>query len=341
MDDFRGIIYSKVLFPYFSHMLRTPVAYRRIVTLFSLIFLLSVGTTSFASAEVDTDGDGLSDTQESFLGTDPAQADTDGDQLNDGEEVNLLHTDPTLFDTDTDDSLFSDYEVDNDNDGLSNGYEVNDWAPVGTPGNFTGEGGNPNNFDTDEDGLGDLLEASNLACFDITIDNADHDGIKDPDEDCDADGLTNIQEVTMGTSPTAADTDNDGSPDATEVVNNTNPTDPESTPLDPNGDEDNDGLTNSQENVAGTDPYSSDTDQDYYLDGEESGVSDPLSATSTPSTTIDTDGDRVKDSLDKDDDEDKVRDTVEIANGTSPRNADTDGDGVSDRTDAYPLDSTR
>ncbi len=322
-------------------MSRSPVVYCRIVTLFSLIFLLTVGTAPFASADVDTDGDGLSDTQESFLGTDPAQIDTDKDNLNDNEEVNLLHTDPTLYDTYTDDSLSSDYDVDNDKDGLSNGYEVNDWAPVGTPGNFTGEGGNPNNSDTDEDGLGDLLETSNLSCFDVTIDNADHDNIKDPDEDCDADGITNIQEVTLGTNPTAEDTDGDGTSDADEVTGGTDPTDAGSTPLDPNGDEDKDGLTNNQEATIGTDPYSSDTDKDYYLDGEELGVSDPLSATSTPSKTTDTDGDGVKDSLDKDDDEDRVRDTVEIANGTSPRNADTDGDGINDRADTYPLDNTR
>lgn len=322
-------------------MQRTTVPYYRIATLFSLAFLLAAGSAPLASAAVDTDGDGLSDSQESFLDTDPNQADTDGDQLNDGQEVNLLHTDPTLFDTNTDDQLSSDYEVDNDNDGLTNGYEVNDWATVGTSGNFTGEGGNPNNPDTDEDGLGDKLEASDLSCFDITIDNADHDGIKDPDEDCDADGITNIKEVTIGTNPTAEDTDGDGSSDSVEIENGTNPTDSNSTPLDPNGDEDNDGLTNGQETAAGTNLYSSDTDQDYYLDGEEFGVSDPLSATSTPSKTIDTDGDGVKDSLDKDDDEDKVRDTVEIANGTSPRKADTDGDGVNDRNDAYPLDSTR
>ena len=36
---------------------------------------------------VDTDGDGLLDTEELELGTDPTNPDTDGDGLTDGEEV--------------------------------------------------------------------------------------------------------------------------------------------------------------------------------------------------------------------------------------------------------------
>ncbi|GEM_PF-2840518 len=42
---------------------------------------------SVNSAEVDADADGLSDAQEEFWGTDPANADTDGDGYSDGEEI--------------------------------------------------------------------------------------------------------------------------------------------------------------------------------------------------------------------------------------------------------------
>lgn len=44
-------------------------------------------TVSVGDCLVDTDGDGLLDTEEQELGTDPERADTDGDGLTDGEEV--------------------------------------------------------------------------------------------------------------------------------------------------------------------------------------------------------------------------------------------------------------
>lgn len=60
--------------------------------------------------KLDTDGDGLSDLQESFWGTNPNDADTDDDGLTDGDEVFVQHTNPTVADT--------------DGDGLSDGAEV-------------------------------------------------------------------------------------------------------------------------------------------------------------------------------------------------------------------------
>ncbi|WP_161635181.1 discoidin domain-containing protein [Desulfovermiculus halophilus] len=51
---------------------------------------------------LDSDGDGLTDSEEETHGTDPDTADTDGDGLTDGEEVNTYDTDPTSADTDGD-----------------------------------------------------------------------------------------------------------------------------------------------------------------------------------------------------------------------------------------------
>ncbi|PIQ67431.1 hypothetical protein COY25_01390 [Candidatus Uhrbacteria bacterium CG_4_10_14_0_2_um_filter_41_7] len=51
---------------------------------------------------VDTDGDGLTDTEEAKAGTDPTKPDTDNDQLNDREEVQVYSTDPLDPDTDSD-----------------------------------------------------------------------------------------------------------------------------------------------------------------------------------------------------------------------------------------------
>ena len=104
----------------------------------------------------DSDGDGLLDSTESQLGTDPNSTDTDGDGLSDGDEVNIHGTDPLLLDTDFDglsDSeevdtyLTNPLSADTDFDGLSDGLEVN--PLVGT---------DPLNPDTDGDSLDDGVE---------------------------------------------------------------------------------------------------------------------------------------------------------------------------------------
>jgi hypothetical protein len=59
---------------------------------------------------LDADGDGLINSQEIALGTNPNNSDTDGDGLSDGQEVNALKTDPLKADT--------------DGDGLTDGEEV-------------------------------------------------------------------------------------------------------------------------------------------------------------------------------------------------------------------------
>jgi Carboxypeptidase regulatory-like domain/Bacterial TSP3 repeat/FlgD Ig-like domain len=51
---------------------------------------------------IDSDGDGLTDSEEAVLGTDPLVADTDGDGLLDGREVDEIGCDPLLEDTDGD-----------------------------------------------------------------------------------------------------------------------------------------------------------------------------------------------------------------------------------------------
>ncbi len=56
---------------------------------------------------------------------------------------------------------------------------------------------------------------------------------------------------------------------------------------------------------------------------------------------IDTDNDGITDINDPDDDNDGLLDTVEIAQGTDPYNSDSDGDGVADNIDDFPLDSNK
>ncbi len=51
---------------------------------------------------IDKDGDGLDDTKETELGTDPNNWDTDGDELSDGDEILAWKTNPLNPDTDGD-----------------------------------------------------------------------------------------------------------------------------------------------------------------------------------------------------------------------------------------------
>jgi hypothetical protein len=69
---------------------------------------------SFVSEPVDSDGDGLPDSLEIELGTDPFSPDTDKDGLTDGDEVLIWKTNPLNPDTDGDGYL--------DGDEVNSGY---------------------------------------------------------------------------------------------------------------------------------------------------------------------------------------------------------------------------
>ncbi|HFI0725285.1 TPA: Rib/alpha-like domain-containing protein, partial [Streptococcus suis] len=125
---------------------------------------------------VDTDGDGISDRQETENGTDPSKVDSDNDGFSDKEEVER-GTDPTKAD-----SKPASSETDTDGDGISNEDEV-------------ARGTDPNKSDTDGDGFSDQEEitaGSNPTKADSTPANVDKDG----------DGFTDTEEATAGTSAT-------------------------------------------------------------------------------------------------------------------------------------------
>jgi len=141
--------------------------------------------------------------------------------------------------------------------------------------------------------------------------------------DSDEDGLTNEQEIALGTDPNVADTDGDGVNDGDEVTAGTDPM------VNDVVDTDNDGLTDVQEAALGTDPNVADSDGDGVNDGDE------VAAGTDPSVNqADTDGDGLFD-LDEinvhgtnpnliDSDLDGVNDGDEIAVGTDPTVANTD-----------------
>ena len=75
-----------------------------------------------------------------------------------------------------------------------------------------------------------------------------------PNQDSDGDGLTNAQEIALGTNPLNPDTDGDGMPDGWEVHFGTNPLVNDAS----NPSAAADGLTNLQEYMGGTDPTNKD-----------------------------------------------------------------------------------
>lgn len=121
----------------------------------------------------------------------------------------------------------------------------------------------------DEDGLPDWWEKRFKKNFDPAADN-------------DADGLTTLQEFTLGTHPLVADTDGDGLLDGAEVAAG------KSSPV--QKDTDGDGLDDGQEvNSHQTDPSTVDTDGDGFGDAEEIAVGfNPLDG---QDTLADSDGD--------------------------------------------------
>lgn len=109
----------------------------------------------------------------------------------------------------------------------------------------------PNDYDTDNDGLSNYVEIY-VTATDPTIVDSDEDGISDADEDADEDGLTNKEEIDLGTDPAKKDTDNDGINDYDEV--NTYDTDP------CNYDSDSDTLSDGDEILLGLNPLVQKTD---------------------------------------------------------------------------------
>ncbi|WP_449602705.1 Ig-like domain-containing protein [Paenibacillus sp. Marseille-Q9583] len=296
------------------------------------------------SLDPDDDNDGLTDEQEIVLGTDPKKADTDGDGINDKDDpfpTDAAKPGKVGDELDTDgDGIPDILDPDDDNDGLTDEEEI----VLGT---------NPQHPDTDHDGINDKDDPFPL---DATKPgnggelDTDGDGIPDSlDPDDDNDGLTDEQEIVLGTDPKKADTDGDGINDKDDpfptdaakpgTVNGELDTDGDGIPdsLDP--DDDNDGLTDEEEIVLGTNPKHPDTDHDGINDKDDPF---PLDATKPGNGgELDTDGDGIPDSLDPDDDNDGLTDEQEIVLGTDPKKADTDGDGINDKDDPFPLDATK
>ncbi|MDY5158031.1 Rib/alpha-like domain-containing protein [Actinotignum timonense] len=308
-------------------------------------------TSKVTVKDPDTDGDGLTDSEEEKIGTDPNNPDTDGDGINDGDEVNGTKNPfkDDKFNKDGKPGNTNPLNPDTDGDGVNDGDEV-------TGKNNGGKPTNPNKADTDGDGVTDADEIKDGT--DPNNADTDGDGVNDGDEkkdgtdpknpDTDGDGISDGREKDLGTDPKNPDTDGDGLTDGEEVgtdidangkpARNEDGTpkvdDSKATKTDPkNPDTDGDGLTDGEEKKIGTDPKNPDTDGDGLTDGDEvNGTKNPFqddkfNKDGKPGNTNplnpDTDGDGLTDG-------DEVTGAKNGGKPTNPNKADTDGDGVND-----------
>lgn len=142
------------------------------------------------SGNVDTDGDGLLDTVETTLGTNPLLADSDGDGINDGIEIVVI---ASPQDTDGD-GIIDALDVDDDGDGIN------------TLAEDTNGNGNPFDDDTNHDGIPDYRSS-----------DSDGDGILDGPDNCRVNtnpGQADINGDGFGDVCQPNDFDRDGWPDA-------------------------------------------------------------------------------------------------------------------------------
>lgn len=273
--------------------------------------------------------------------TNPLSKDTDGDTIFDKKEVYGSDgwTIPTnAADMDTDKDGINDNEEDSDGNGRIT-FAIRATGEEGcSQAMFTDT--NPANPDTDGDELNDNIETDgNLIVGQRFVDmlmqpdfwsSSNTNLVSDPTVvDSDGDGKTDAQETPggvlgySGSNPCMKDSDLDSVFDNEDFC-----------PLNPNGadaatcgeggaigaDNDGDDLTNTCEDILGTDPNERDTDGDTLFDGQEDSNKncqfEPMLGESNPKV--------------KDTDSDGLADNIEDKLGTNANNIDSDGDCIPD-----------
>jgi len=241
----------------------------------------------------DSDGDGISNGEEDNFGTNRNNSDSDKDGINDAIEIgnNLL----LVTDTDNDtliDAIES-YLLDADGDHVTDQNDRANWDPC-------------------------VPNEDSIACI-----NGALIGLGDTDND----GLTDKEEIGIGTDFTNPDTDSDGILDGIEIGNNPN------IPVD----SDNDGIIDAIEsNISDTDGDGVVDAQDADADGD--GIPDNIERGNAIFVS-DHDTDNKPDFLDLDSDNDGLTDLVEgggfdlNGDGLLDDLRDTDGDGLADLVD--------
>lgn len=314
-------------------------------------------------ADLDADGDGLTNLQEFEGGTHP-QDENDPDVH--APVLTLLGDDPLVLVVG---GVFEDPGATaEDNVELDGIVEVAHSVDVDLVGNYlvtysaTDTSGNIGTLnrtvmvvglDTDNDLLPDLYE----------IEHGLNPDVDDAGEDADLDGLTNLEEFNLGLDPTDADTDDDTVIDGEDAFPN-DLTEAYDTDADGMGnnydmDDDGDGVYDEDDAFPLDGTEVSDIDEDGIgdvadLDDDNDGVPDLVDVyPHDTSEAFDTDGDGIGNNADVDDDNDGVVDEADALPLDSTETRDSDGDGTGDNADAdddndgvpdvddlFPLDSS-
>jgi hypothetical protein len=201
----------------------------------------------------------------------PNHWDSDGDGLSDGQEIGLqvpqssTDTDPFKFEKDEDngETTTDPMDEDSDDDGLPDGW-IDGWVDGGTPG-FPDYGEFEDLDLNGEIEIGDYGQTSGSGETDPNDDDTDDDGLQDFEEACGGSGCG----ASYNSNPLLPDTDSDGMPDEWEVVMGTLVRTP-----DEQANYDGDTLSNELELAENSDPLNGDTDFDLISDSDDVNILD-------------------------------------------------------------------
>ncbi|TPH18638.1 collagenase [Litorilituus lipolyticus] len=259
---------------------------------------------------VDSDGDGVIDSEDAFPNDPTETKDSDGDGTGDNSDA---------FPNDASET------TDSDGDGVGNNGDAFPNDPSETK-------------DTDGDGTGDNSDAFPTDASETT--DSDGDGTGDNSDafpndasettDSDGDGTGDNSDAFPNDSTETKDSDGDGTGDNSDAF----PNDPTETK-----DSDGDGIGDNADPT----PFGEvDSDGDGYVDSIDAFPNDPTE-------WADTDSDGTGDNSDafptdatetKDSDADGVGDNADAFPNDATETTDSDGDGVGDNADAFPNDAS-